>query len=44
MMKLIVCPAKKTHKLAIRTQQIIAYETGATKSVDPSAVHTLSRK
>ncbi len=28
-------PSEKTHKLAIRTQQIIAYETGATKSVDP---------
>lgn len=28
-------PSEETHKLAIRTQQIIAYETGATKSVDP---------
>jgi methylmalonyl-CoA mutase N-terminal domain/subunit len=28
-------PSEQTHKLAIRTQQIIAYETGATKSVDP---------
>ena len=28
-------PTEKTQKLAIRTQQIIAYETGATKSVDP---------
>jgi methylmalonyl-CoA mutase N-terminal domain/subunit len=28
-------PSEATHKLAIRTQQIIAYETGATKSVDP---------
>jgi methylmalonyl-CoA mutase N-terminal domain/subunit len=28
-------PTEATQKLAIRTQQIIAYETGATKSVDP---------
>ncbi len=28
-------PSEETHKLAIRTQQIIAYETGATKSADP---------
>jgi methylmalonyl-CoA mutase N-terminal domain/subunit len=28
-------PSEETHRLAIRTQQIIAYETGATKSVDP---------
>jgi methylmalonyl-CoA mutase N-terminal domain/subunit len=28
-------PTEETQKLAIRTQQIIAYETGVTKSVDP---------
>jgi methylmalonyl-CoA mutase N-terminal domain/subunit len=28
-------PTEKTQKLAIRTQQIIAYETGVTKSADP---------
>ena len=28
-------PTEATQKLAIRTQQIIAYETGVTKSVDP---------
>jgi methylmalonyl-CoA mutase N-terminal domain/subunit len=28
-------PTQQTQKLAIRTQQIIAYETGVTKSVDP---------
>jgi methylmalonyl-CoA mutase N-terminal domain/subunit len=28
-------PTEATQKLAIRTQQIIAYETGITKSVDP---------
>ena len=28
-------PTEESHKLSIRTQQIIAYETGAVKSVDP---------
>jgi methylmalonyl-CoA mutase N-terminal domain/subunit len=28
-------PTEKTQKIAIRTQQIIAYETGVTKSADP---------
>jgi methylmalonyl-CoA mutase N-terminal domain/subunit len=28
-------PTKESHKLSIRTQQIIAYETGVAKSVDP---------
>lgn len=28
-------PTEASHKLSIRTQQIIAYETGVTKSVDP---------
>ena len=28
-------PTEKTHRLALRTQQICAYETGITKTVDP---------
>ena len=28
-------PTEESHKLSIRTQQIVAYETGVTKSVDP---------
>ncbi len=28
-------PTEESHKLSIRTQQVIAYETGVTKSVDP---------
>lgn len=28
-------PTEESHKLSIRTQQIVAYETGITKSVDP---------
>jgi len=37
-------PTEETQKLAIRTQQIIAYETGATKSVDPLAAPIWSRR
>jgi methylmalonyl-CoA mutase N-terminal domain/subunit len=41
-------PTEETQKLAIRTQQIIAYETGVTKSVDPLGgsylVETLTNK
>jgi methylmalonyl-CoA mutase N-terminal domain/subunit len=28
-------PTEESHKLSIRTQQIVAYETGVTKAVDP---------
>ncbi|MBW1774519.1 MAG: acyl-CoA mutase large subunit family protein [Deltaproteobacteria bacterium] len=28
-------PTEESHKLSLRTQQIVAYETGVTKSVDP---------
>ena len=37
-------PSEESATLALRTQQILAYETGVTKVADPLAVRTSSRR
>ena len=40
----IALPTPKSARLALRTQQVLAYETDATKTVDPSLARTWSSR